>query len=330
MSMPPGAPEPDPTAAPTPPPHAAPPPPLGQVPPPPGYVPSTGYTAPVQPSYSGLEDPLVPAGSDFNSWFAKVQEVGKRSWRSALFTTGLGIAVPLALATLIRYAGGFSPTLSLFSLGAFFDVLGSVFLGAIVTLAAYIGVAFVASAGWAAGTWALVHEANTGQPANIGAAFQYGFKRAGALWLWAVITGAAFFIGSFCFVGALYVAFAASMFGFVGIFERGQNPLGRSFSMTHADFGPSLGKILLCFVPYFLVSLIVGLIFGAIALALAFGNVGGFGYNVSFGIIQAIGTLVQAVGLAALLIGLLPTYAQLRRREGVPVTTAHLTQELGG
>jgi hypothetical protein len=281
-----------------------------------------------KPSYSGVADPLVPAGSDFNSWFAKVQEVGKRSWKSALFTTGLGIAAPMAVATLIRYAGGFTATTSLFSMGAFFSAIGSFFIGALLSVIAYVAVAFVASAGWAAGTWALVQEANTGQPANISAAFQYGFKRATALFPWAVVTGIAFFIGSFCFVGALYVAFAASMFGFIAIFERNSSPLARSFNMTHKDFGPSLGKILLTFVPYFLVSLLIGIIFTAIAVAIAFGS-GGFGYNFSYGIVQAIGTLVQSVGFAALLIGLLPTYAQLRRLEGVPVTSASLGQELG-
>jgi hypothetical protein len=273
---------------------------------------------------------LVPAGSDFNSWFAKVQEVGKRSWKSALFTTGLGIAVPMAIATLIQDAGGFTTSLSVTSMGAFFSAIGSLFVGVLLSLIAYIGVAFVASAGWAAGTWALVQEANTGQPANINAAFQYGFKRASSMWLWAVIAGAAFFVGSACFfLPGLYFAFAASMFGFAIIFERSSNPLGRSFGMTHKDIGPSLGKILLAFVPYYVVSLIVGIVFGAIALAIAFGTAGGFGYNFSYGIIEAIGTLVRSVGFAALLIGLLPTYAQLRRLEGAPVTSASLGQELG-
>jgi hypothetical protein len=275
-------------------------------------------------------DPLVPAGSDFNSWFAKVQEVGKRSWKSALFTTGLGIAAPLALATLISNAGGFTGSMSATSMGAFFSAIGSLFFGALLSLIAYIGVAFVASAGWAAGTWALVQEANTGQPANISAAFQYGFKRASSLWLWAVVAGAAFFVGTFClFLPGVYWAFAASMFGFAVIFERSSNPLGRSFGMTHKDFGPSLGKVLLSFVPYLIVSLIVGFVFGAIAIAIAFGTRGGFGYNFSYGIVQAIGTLIQTIGFAGLLIGLLPTYAQLRRTEGVPVTSASLNQELG-
>src|ERR1044071_1711480 len=100
MSMPPGAGEPDPYAAsaPTPPPPPPAPPGGPGVPPPGGYA----VPPPPKPSYAGLVDPLVPAGSDFNSWFAKVQEVAKRSWKSALFTTGLGIAAPLAVATLTR------------------------------------------------------------------------------------------------------------------------------------------------------------------------------------------------------------------------------------
>jgi hypothetical protein len=239
-----------------------------------------------------------------------VQEVGQAQWKSALFTTGLGIAAPLAIATLIRYTGGFNPAFSILSLDTVWDYFTSFIIGAFISLVAYIGVAFVASAGWAAGTWALVHEANTGQPADIRAAFQYGLKRAASLWPWAVITGAAYSSAASASSARSTSRSPRRCSDSWPSSSGTPTRWARSFSMTHADFGPSLGKILLCFVPFFLVSLIIGLIFGGIAIALAFGNVGGFGYNLSLGIVWAIGSLVQVVGFSALLIGLLPTYAQ--------------------
>jgi hypothetical protein len=155
-----------------------------------------------------------------------------------------------------------------------------------------------------------------------------------ALFPWTVLAAVAFTIGSACLVlPGLYLAFGFSMFGFVAIFERGVNPVSRSFSLTHnsATIGVTLGKIAVLFAIYLVYTFIIGLIFGGIALAVA-GGTGldnSFGYNLGFGLIQAIGTILSAPGLALLLIGLLPTYAQLRARE-TPLTTAQLQQELGG
>ena len=52
------------------------------------------------------------------------------------------------------------------------------------------------------------------QPANLGQAFSYGFKRATSIFPWTVLAGLAFTVGSFClFLPGLYVLFAVSMFG---------------------------------------------------------------------------------------------------------------------
>jgi hypothetical protein len=148
-----------------------------------------------------------------------------------------------------------------------------------------------------------------------------------------VLAAVAFMILFSCFVPGLYLAFALSMFGFVATFERGANPIARSFSLTHnsATIGPTLGKIGILFGVYLVYTVIIGAIFTGIAVAvgIGFGFTNSFGYNIGFGLIQAIGSLLTAPALAVLLIGLLPTYAELRARVA-PLTTSQLQQELGG
>jgi hypothetical protein len=109
--------------------------------------------------------------------------------------------------------------------------------------------------------------------------------------------------------------------------------VSRSFSLTHnsATIGQTLGKIGILFGIYLVYSLIVGGIFTVIAAAvgLAMGLTGSTGYHIGFGVINAIGTLLLTPAIALLLIGLLPTYAELRARQS-PLRTSQLKQELGG
>jgi len=290
------------------------------------------YT-PVPAMAGGSADPLVlPAGSSFGAWFAKVQEVAKRSWKSALIICTLGIAVPSATVSLVSWLGGWGAGWSITSVGSLSAAIGSLFLGLLITLVASIAACYVAAAGWAAGTWALVREAS-GQPAAVGQAFAYGFKRAMALFPWTVLAAIAYTIGSAClFLPGVYFAFGFSLFGFVAIFERGQNPVSRSFGLTHKSdtIGPTLGKIGILFGVYLAYTLVIGLIFGAITVATAFATrgTGSFGYNFGYGLFDAISSLLAAPAFAVLLLGLLPTYAELRARE-TPLSTEQLQQELG-
>lgn len=298
-----------------------------------------GYAAPAYPGGAapmGINDPLVlPAGASYSQWLAKVQEVAKRSWKSALIIAGVGIAVPQAAVSLISNVAGWGAGFSLLNFGSLTAAIGSLFLGLLISLVASIAGCWVAAAGWAGGVFALVHEAN-GQKVSVGQAFGYGFKRATALFPWTVLAGAMFTIGRSClFVPGVYFAYACAFFGFVAIFERGQNPIGRSFGLTHngTTIGATLGRVGTLFGVYFLYTFIVGLIFGAIGLAVAVGiggrgGVGAFGYDLGFGIFQAIAALLSAPALAVLLIGLLPTYAELRNRE-TPISSPQLQQQLG-
>jgi len=284
----------------------------------------------------GMGDALVlPAGASYGQWFAKVQEVAKRSWKSALFIAGVGIAVPQAAVSLISSVAGWGSGISVLSFGSLTAAIGSLFLRLLITLVAAIAGCWVAAAGWAGGTFALVHEAN-GQTVSLGQAFGYGFKRATALFPWTVLAGAMVTVGRMClFVPGVYFAFACAFFGFVAIFERGQNPIGRSFQMTHngTTIGATLARVGTLLGVYVVYTFIVGLIFTAIGVAVAIaiggrGGAGAFGYDLGLGIFQAIAALLSAPALAVLLIGLLPSYAELRNRES-PLSSAQLQQELG-
>jgi hypothetical protein len=261
-----------------------------------------------------------------------VQEVAKRSWKSALIIATIAIAGPQAIVALIGGAAGWGG--SIVSVTSLTGAFGRIFLGLFLTLILSIAAAYVASAGWAAGTWALVQEAQTGQSANLSQAMSYGMRRAMSLFPWTVLFGVAFTIGSAClFLPGVYVLYAFSMFGFVAIFERGVNPVGRSFQLTHNGntFGATAARVGTLLGVYFVYTLIVSAIFGAIAVGVAVASssaVGGFS-GIGYGFFRAISALLAAPAIAVMLIGLLPTYAELRARENGGASTAQLAQQLG-
>lgn len=94
-------------------------------------------------------DPLVlPLGSSFGAWFAKVQEVARRSWKSALIISAIGIAAPYAISALFSQIfswGGYTFT----RFNSLFDVFADLVLGWLVSLVIAIAGCYVAAAGWA-------------------------------------------------------------------------------------------------------------------------------------------------------------------------------------
>jgi hypothetical protein len=286
------------------------------------------FTPPTPPP--NRTDPLVlPSGSSYGGWFTTITEVAKRSWKSALFTS-LGVVVPLAIVSLIAYAMGAGGTLTIFLLFShpglsFISFIGALFIKLLLTIVA----AFVAAAAWAAGSWALVNEAKTGRTANIQEAYQYGLRRAMALFPWTVVAGFACVIAlMFFYIPGLYLAFAFSMFGFVATFERGQQPLARSFNMLHRSIGPSLARVGTLFGIFLVYNGIVSLIFGifSITARVVAGNTPVYGIGEGF--LQMIATILLAPAVAVLMIGLLVTYAELRAQEA-PTSTNDLATQLG-
>ncbi len=303
---------------------------------PPGYPPAPqgGYSLPpyvgggAPGGMPGFVDPLVPADQSFGAWFAKLQEVGKRSWKAALIIVTIAIAAPMGLVRLVQTATGsaayFGPGAAT-EVGDLMATLGTAMVGLFFTLLAAVAAGFVAALGWAAGVWALTHEAATGQPANLGDALRYGLKRALPLWGWTLATGLLVVVGlCACVLPGLWVAFATCMFGMVVLFERGQNPIGRSFKLTHANPLPTLGKVAVLAVVALVYNFVVGGIVGVILLGII--SVAG-PTGILAGFVSFLQSIVSAPVNALLLIALLPLYAQLRATEG-QVSTPQLHQEL--
>ncbi len=320
---------------------------------PPSYTPPAQYSPPPPPPYlttnpaqaqqypGGLAsvegDPLVlPPNASFSAWFTMVANVAKRSWKSALIIATLGIGVPRGFANLVAGLAGWGGSWEMWDIGHFFRHLfdGFAIVGLFFTLIAVVAACYVATAGWAAGVWALVQEAATGRPANLGQAFSYGLRRATKLFPWTVMAGAAFTVGyAFLYLPGLYLAFAVSLFGLVGLFERSPNPLQRSFQLTHrsASLGPTAGKVGLAFVAYAILAGIAHGIFAIVAGAFGIaGAISGAGVlDIVATIIVAIGEIFTGPAFAVLLLTLLPTYAELRAQENGGATTTQLQQQLG-
>jgi hypothetical protein len=325
-------------------PSAPPAPPAPAFPPPPPYTPPQQYPGqpnPAQQYPGGIGtvdgDPLVlPPGSSFSAWFTMVIGIAKRSWKSALIIATLGIGVPRAIANLVAGIADWGGSWGVTSIPFFFAHLfdGFSIVGLFFALIGCVAGCFLAAGGWAAGVWALVQEAATGRPVNLGQAFGYGFKRAARLFPWTVVAGAAYAIGyAVLYLPGLYIAFAVSMFGFVALFERGGNPLQRSFALTHnsATLGPTAGKVGISFVGYAILAGIVHAIFAVVGGA--FGVAGAIGtgsfFDTGYYVVTAIGEIFTGPAFAVLLICLLPTYAELRARENGGATTTQLQQQLG-
>ncbi len=116
------------------------------------------------------------------------------------------------------------------------------------------------------------------------------------------------------------------------IFERGANPISRSFKLTHASFGPTLGRVLLLAIAVIVFEWVVGLIIGAIQRAIVINALNDANISlpdrVGLGLVEAAGTIITApVATALLVTGLMPLYGGLRARE-TATSTPILRQQL--
>lgn len=313
-----------------------PPPPAGGYQPPPGSVPAYGYTTPGYPvpgpgGYAG-GDPLVnPPGAGFQGWMRLVQETAKRSWKSVLIISLLGISLPAAIVSIAATVTNVSSYTStnITQASDAFAGLATVLGGLAIVLLLSLAASFISAVGWAAGTWAITQEAATGQPADIRAAFSYGLSRALTLWLWWIVVGIMCVLGiCACVLPMVYLSFATSMFGFVAIFERGKNPIGRSFGLTHNQFGTAIGRVAASFLPYLVFHfLFVVVIFGALGAAVVATTAGGVGYQIIQGVLELISAVLRGPVIGLTMIALYVTYAELRATEA-PVNTQGLQASL--
>jgi hypothetical protein len=249
--------------------------------------------------------------------------------------TGVGIALPAGIVSLISWLSygyyALSATL-LFHTGTLFDT-GRLLFGAFITFVFAVAAFFIAAAAWAAAVYTITIEAN-GERASLNDAFNYGLKRAGSLWLWTIVAAIIVAIGTCLLVlPGIYAAFALSLFGFVVVYERDQNPISRSFKLTHADLGQTLGRVAVLALVAFVYEIIINAIIGSIENGIiSNGFVGfdfSFGARFGVGIVSLIGDLLVLTPVTGLLLmGLLPVYAEQRARE-IQLSTSVLRQQLG-
>lgn len=187
--------------------------------------------------------------------------------------------------------------------------------GALIFLLVTVVVTVLVSAlGWAAGIWTVTQNA-ADQPADLASAFAAAFRRVGPMSGWYLLYALMVGVGLVaCVLPGLYLAVAGSLFSFVVVFERGRNPIGRSFWLVHKAFGQVLGRVALLAVAALGVSCVVGLCTGAAGAAI--GEAGIW--------LGDIVTALLVVPIAAVaLVGLLLTYTQARAGQE-PVSTAAL------
>jgi hypothetical protein len=308
-------------------------------------VPTTGYQLPpaygqyAQPFHLGPYDPLVPEpGSAFDGWWSRV---------FAAFRANLGQLSLIFLLTVvpsIALAVGLAGTGAMNSF-ATYDAQGvpqidfGAFFGLFCGLAVFLIFAYLLnSLAWAAGIQAVTARA-AGQPLTVGGALRAGLRRAAPMWGWYLLADLIIVAGACaCFLPSIYLAFAVSLFSFPVIFERGRNPIGRSFSLVHANFGPALGRVAMLAGVYIGIAGAVSLA-STLALRVVTGQQGSLfvpqpGQTPTLSgaalVTQIVSSVVQAaVGvplMAFLLVGLMITYTQLRRNQE-PITTQQLWAE---
>lgn len=284
-----------------------------------------------------LADPLTgPRPARFADWVATVGEVAARSWQSVLLISLVGVTLPLAAVSFAAdvldtpWLAGIGGPLRLDLLpGAGVATLARSLLVLILLVAA----SYIASAGWAAGAWAITQEAVTGRRTRVTEAFGYGARRATAVWRWLLLGGFMVTVGLAVFtLPGLYLIYGCSLFGLVAVFEPGSNAIKRSFQLTHNLISVAAGRVLASLVPYavylLLSRLLADVTFGTVDWA---GSIFGPVPDASMAVLRAMTTLtttaLHAPMIGAIMIGLFVTYTQVRAGEE-RVTAASLQADL--
>ncbi|SBT48575.1 hypothetical protein [Micromonospora auratinigra] len=277
------------------------------------------------------DDPLVPPPyAGFAGWSARCSGVLRRGWRQLLPIVLLGQGLPaavIAVLTLWLTPTGqpvTSPTgATTLPDGYLRDF--SLLYGAVLLAVLLFGP--LQSAGWAAGTWVVTRQA-AGEPAGVGAAFRYGWRRAIGLWGWSLVASLLMMVGfCACFLPGIYVMFAVALFGPVYLFER-QDPIGRSFGIFHKRFGPVLGRVSLVVAALLLTGGLNALLDLLGQAAFGLDPMAAPGTAVGAVLLALVGVVLAVPGYLVQLIALLVTYTEQRAHEG-PVNTARLAAELG-
>lgn len=297
-----------------------------------GYaVPGAGSWATTPAGMAPPTDPLVPY--DFSSLFDRMTGILKRSWRSMLTIQAIGTLVPAAVMLAVVAASGIGgmflagPTtmepgeqLTREELERLLGLLAGV--GILVLLLALVS-AYLNSVAWAASIWSLTREA-AGQPAPLREAFRFGFRRGLPLFGWYLLASLCVTVGALCCIlPGVYLGVALSLIAPIMVFE-GRNAFSRSFSLTHSNFWPVVGRVLLLFLVYLAYGFIVGLPNNFVN-AVPIDDVAV--QLVIIVVVQLITTALTLPAVVVLIAGLTVTYTELRARQE-PLSTPQLAAEL--
>jgi hypothetical protein len=294
---------------------------------PPGYP---GYVPPDQ-AYPGApamylidpNDPLVtPPGAGFSGWWSRFGALVKAHWKALAPIILIVNVVPLVVFG--SAAGGFALTQGSGGLIAPKSItLGAGFLAGVIGLALVVLVvtSYLSAMGLAAMMWTITQRA-AGWPAPLGAALRYGFRRGLRVFGWQLLGGLIIAAGTCALVlPGIYLAFALCLLVPVALFES-ENPISRSFSLTHRSFGAVLGRMALTF------TMVIGLSIAANVIESILGG-GIRDTSVATGIIGAvISLIIQVPSQVISVTGTLLTYAEMSARTA-PTSTPILHAALG-
>ena len=302
---------PPPPGFPPPPPPAGPPP--GYPPGPPVYPPGPPVSPPVSPAVSGPwypgaapawvpvpQDPLV-ARDGFGSWFTKIVDAVRRSWRRLVPLFLVAAAPQAVIAGFLGRSLGSRGVNRIVTTETGVDgravlhvdwslarplivaVIVSLTLGAVISVLVR-----------AAAVWTITHDA-AGQPTTFGEAVGFAARRFWALIGWQLVFGVAILAGLvLCVAPGVYVWVLSTFVAGVVCFERG-DVWGRCRALLAGHFWPVFGRVavlaLLTGVLSQVGTLIGNVVTGATGNA-AFGGVVGAFVNAPIAMIAAAAAIV--------------------------------------
>ncbi|TCB99052.1 hypothetical protein E0H26_06505 [Micromonospora zingiberis] len=292
-------------------------------------------------AYSGWHDPaygldpadalVTPPGAGLGGWFTRCLGAVRRGWHLLLPILVLTQVLPAVVLSVLglffdpsaRWEADIASDSA--ALPANFWVDSALWIGPLVAGSLLFGL--VQCLGWAAGTWVIARQA-AGEPVGLGAAFQYGLRRALGLWGWLLIFTVILTVGfCLCFLPGIYAAFALAMAGPVYLFER-RDPIGRSHRMLRDRLGLLLGRVAL------MIGVVIGIAFAVSVVEsvarLPFGvtPMDSVGTAVGVVLVTTVAAVLALPAHLAQLVGLVVTYAEQRAHEG-PVNSGQLAAELG-
>jgi hypothetical protein len=272
-------------------------------------------------------DPLVT--DTFDGWWHASMDVVQRSWRTVGLILLIGVVLPrwvlgafnnnvraperdIEVTDWSAWVREYSPGIAVGVVGAILTLIvlyvsGSAVLAAVRTAAAEAAGGFL----------------------SLGEAFSFGFKRGGRFFLWLLLAWATIMVGLvLCVIPGLWAIFALSLMAPAAVFEARRSPYARSIQLTHSEFWPALGRIIIVVLVALAANIVISLV-GLLLAGLWHGVFAPWLAAVMTVLTEAVMSLLLLAPMIWILAASLCTYAWLRgRTESVSATS--LSAEAAG